>query len=345
MIETTVSLADHEAHHWARHQEKANDIDEHVAYMMGSEDDWGNIRAVQHWNEVTDQILQSAVASTSDDSLHIAQDILETGLWNDRRIDVDIVHYKVGGWSDKWPNNGADLKNVREAYIRRLFYAHLALYSPDTFNSIQQHDIVGLHGTEAVVLPSILASKSLLSHAEQHKRGILTGSGEPYPARFRRDFISFGSIHSPTGFGYSEHNLRNWRIHSPKGPYEGYALRCDEIDTFNQQIERLIDEGGSFLQYANEHSFGVVFGLSRKALWSAGIDGSIGRSVQVDSDIDEIGFAQKVSLEYLPTLFVPEQHLSETASILPESIHPIASEAILRAQQSASYTFRVVSRP
>jgi hypothetical protein len=340
-------LVEIENNYRSGHQHRADSIDATVDHMRATQDTWGYTRPIVEWESVTNNVVAYAKdRDTSKATLEIAEHLLETGEWNGIRIDVDDIYRGMGGWKLSWPNNGTDLKNVREAYIRRLFYAHLAIDSLETFEAIQQNDIIGLHGTQAITLPSIIEAGALLSHADQHALSIPTGSGEAMSVDIRRGFISFGSIHDSTALHYSESDLRSERrmqdLKQASHLYEGYQLRVDEITAYNKQINELIDGGDGYIEYANTHRFGIVFGLGRKALWSAGIDERIGRGVEVDSDIDEVCFAHKVGLSYLQTLFVNEQHKEQVLRVVPKEVTILSKEVINRAQRDAYQSFRIV---
>lgn len=79
---------------------------------------------------------------------------------------------------------------------------------------------------------------SVLSHAEQYRLNILTGSGEAHPADIRRKFISFGSVQDLTAFRYAESDLwsdtRTEDIQRAAHFYEGYQLRIDEVAAFDK---------------------------------------------------------------------------------------------------------------
>lgn len=325
-----------ESSYYEWQQKKADDVDTHVAYMQNSTDNWGMAPPLNTWGETTATFTKNAVEyGYSSEDIENALEILTTGTFGDRRIDIDDIAYKTRGRNYEWPNGGSDLKNATEAYMRRLFYAYLATRTPSDFKVLQEEDIVAFHGTQATGLPFILETGGLLSHADQARRNILTGSGEPYPVARRREFVSFGALHHTTGLGYAESDLRSVEQRSylteSAERFEGYQMRLEELKAFDELMSTLIESGDEFLKYTEAHHFGAVFGLSRRALWSAGVEADIGRRVEVSNDPHELSFAHSVGLAYLPVLLAPEEHAPAVREIIPPSIKVLAKESIARA--------------
>lgn len=320
-------ISDKKSEYYAERQQQADYCDRFIE-IADPDAEWHDIQFVQQWSSTIDAFIHKAQRRGSlPDNIDVATQILSTGSLYDVRIDIDDVPHRTF------------VDTVKSAYSRRLFYAHLAAEEPVTFKEVLKQDIVALHGTQASVLPSVVAANGLLSHQKQYEKNIATSSGEVHPGYHRRTFISFASIDNAVGIGYSSNDLRSTAsrslLESNAASYEGYQLRLDEIHAYESSMQTKIALGDSFLEYIDKHRFGIVFGLARKALWSAGFDDAIGRRMNVIGDFKELGFENQTGLEYLPTVFVPEQHIDVVSQQLPESMQALSTEALARAQSDA----------
>lgn len=315
--------------------------DEHAGY-------YGQI--VRSWSDITKYLL-SHFNHMPQARIDQMVDILETGEVSGIRIDVD--HERHNGIY-LYGNYGASTDDINVAYKNRLFYALLAIESPKEFEAITAHDIFALHGTNAVALPGVLAQGGLLSHHEQNKRGLLTGSGEVHPLKLRRQFISFAGIGDAVSESYANSDLRNNRSvqllasRAREELYEGYALRANEIDLFNTHLKDRIKAGDSFLELADETRFGITLGLTRSALWLAGTEPSIGEIVYVQSDIDEHCFEKTVGTEYLPVVLAPSKHIEAVELLQSDAgynLEVLSSEKVSGAREDARYVFAKGANP
>lgn len=342
-IESTIEVARKE--YDEHRQSRAQHLDELAEYVQTHpEDTWWSLKAVREWDAICEAIRSRYDQSPND----LAEEVLRHGTLDGVRSDVDHAYYSIGGYNWNWPGSGKDARNLEMAYENRLFYALLALQSPDVLDELMTHDIVAMHGTNAVALPSILAQDGLLSHFDQHAKGLKTGSGEFYHLDFRRRFISFSSIGRYTDIIYAESDIRAQesfdyikRERDRPGSHGGGSLRAKELIAFNRSLHKAIREGDTFLALANQERFGVSFGLTRAAFWMAGIDEEIGREVHVEADSPEHSFAHQVSMKYLPLITAPTEHKAAVEELLAErSARPvavIAVEAIERALRDAQY--------
>lgn len=301
-------------------QNKSNAIDEFVAYAhMHREDSWGPADApYMRWEEVCSNLIDKHAQlelplvgsrAPSSESVDIAEEILVNGSHAGHRIDTPLLHIRAGGYNHLWPDGGDARGIANQAYIRRIVFAHLALYARDTFDALQTHEIIAFHGTRGYALPSIVTQSGLYSHQRLAEDKAVIGSGELHLGGIRRRFISFDESPGDRAISYMNKDIRRDNaeyIEETKDEYEGSRLRYQELVDFEQWIKKE-KQHNRFLDHADRLRFGIMFGLARSALMQAGLDDSVGRRVSViDADVDELAFADHVSLSHLPVIMVDD---------------------------------------
>jgi hypothetical protein len=337
-----------ESAYWQQHTIMAQGIDQYAEFIKSEPNSrWGD-SLIKSWPEAIEKIIADAQANSIIGSdIEIALHILETGEYNEVRVDIDDV-LRVRRLHQDEPMNSVDERMTSEAFFRRLIYADLALYDSGTLAAMHKGGVNALHGTQAIALPSVLRSGALLSHAKQKELTIATGSGEVHPAPFRRDFVSFASIQSDIASGYSERDLRSLYRESDLSEYahlfEGYALRLSELRFFNEQLRPLLENGNEFLKTAESKRFGIQFGLSRSAFWMCTVDPTLGDRVRVISDIKEAAFVDQVPLKYTTVIFAPSEFMKLTQSEAGGDIEVLSSEVLDMAISRSIDVSRAVSK-
>lgn len=293
-------------------------INEHIDYVRQHPDDKGCYNALMiHFDEFCELLTSDSGEGQSDS---IVKTIMNDGTYEGRHIDISLLYHKQSSYNSNYPHDGAYGNSAYRMLSDRLLFGVLARYERLTFETLLKKDTVALHGTNGVLLPNILGHKALLSHYEQYERGLSTGSGEVFGAAWRRRFISFDELSSPTALRYAQRDLRSpdsmrsLRWHAPTS--EGYKLRLDEVEQFNEWLEREIENGDEYLKAADRLRFGMVLGLSRAGLFLAGLNQDIGKRIRTDADASEFSFVQQVGINHLPVIGVDDEGLERVSALL-----------------------------
>lgn len=305
--------------------QRIKSVDELIEYVCDHPDDkWGYTPLISHYSELVERLLTVQTGDMPSQLDEVVEHILVDGAYRGKRIDVPLLHQRTGGWNSEYPDSGYYLNTARHMLGNRILFATLARFERQSFETLFDNQVIALYGTRGLQLPDIIEHWALLSHDEQYNTGVRTGSGELFAAAYRRKFISFDEVASSTALDYatadirSEKSLRSLRIMSEQG-IGGVQLRLGELWEYDRWLQERIDGGDGYLKAADTLRFGIVLGLSRVGLFSAGIRHDIGKRINVEADAPELSFLKSVSTDYLPVIGVDDVGMEAVSSFLVES--------------------------
>lgn len=295
-----------------------NGIDQTIEFARINSDDWWGSGKINELVAKGQELSQLVSDEPSLESIApVVEEMIEVGQYRGSRFDLPLTERSPGGCNYYWPHGGSYRGYATAMLERRLAMAKLYLMDANLADGFLDRKIVGLHGSGAIDLASVL-QYGLLTHYEQKERGLTTFSGERLNASGAANFTSFvewdehGTSESyARRFGRISLSALEESVTSLPTQYGWIARKVEEQKDMIRMIES--NKLTPWQAQCLKDPFEVVLGVSSDIF-------SRRQRVHVDSDIDtEFGFiGWGVAVEYLPLILVTKDKISLAEAAIKE---------------------------